>query len=361
MRILLTADAEIPVPPRLYGGIERIIASLLEEYRRLGHTVGLVAHADSPVATDFFAPWPGLTSTARLDSVRNAAALSMAVRTFKPDVLHSFSRLLWLWPLKLIAPGLSIVMSYQREPTGGTIRRTRTWFGDQQIQFTGCSEYIAGNGRTRGGGRWTGIPNFIDLEKFTFSPNVSDDAPLVFLSRIEAIKGVDRAIEMARQANKRLIIAGNRIDSDEGKRYWDEQIEPHLGNDGIDYVGPVDDAQKNQLLGSAAALLVPITWNEPFGIVFVEALACGTPVISSPRGALPSIVEEGAHGFLVNSIDDGVAAINRLGMIDRYRCRKHGEEHFSSSVVAERYLDLYRQSVSRSGGGAVTELIPLSG
>lgn len=350
MRILLTADAELPVPPKLYGGIERIIDSLVRRYRGLGHQVGLAAHRDSRVPTDEFFAWPGYSNTRSRDSWRNTAALRRAVRAFQPDVVHSFSRLLWLFPL--VADGRPKIMSYQREPTGRTVAWSRRLHGPR-LQFTGCSNYICKNGYRRGGGHWTAIPNFVDPEAYTFVPHVSDDAPLVFLSRIERIKGAHTAIEIAKNSGRRLTIAGNRIEHGEGAQYWTEFIAPHIGKDGIEYVGPVNDRQKNELLGKAAAMVVPIEWNEPFGIVFAESLACGTPVISCPRGALPEIVEDGVHGFHIRTSSEGVAAIGRLKSIERKACRARLEERFSCSVVADAYLGLYRRMLGngQSDGG----------
>jgi len=231
-------------------------------------------------------------------------------------------------------------MSYQRDPSGRTVRLARRIMGDR-LCFTGCSQSIADLGLSRGGGKWYGIPNFIDPGKFIFQPSVPSDAPLVFLSRIEPIKGCHTAIAIAKASGRRLLIAGNRVETGSAAGYWDREIAPHLGRDGIEYIGTVDDAQKNQLLGSAAAMLVPIKWEEPFGIVFAEALACGTPVISCPRGALPEIVEHERHGFLVNSVAEGVAALQRIGEISRSECRGKVDKKFTLPVVADQYLKLY--------------------
>lgn len=347
MKILLTADAELPVPPLLYGGIERIIASLCEEFSYSGHSVGLVAHRDSSVAVDFFCPWPGVSSTKKIDGFRNSTTLFNACRRFKPDVIHSFSRLAWLWPLKLFSPKIPIVMSFQREPFGKTIRWTRSWLGDHRLNFTGCSDYITQNGRERGGGTWFSVPNFVDLSKFDFVETVPGDAPLVFLSRLERIKGVHNAIAIAKGAKRKLVIAGNKVENDQGRRYWEQEIAPELGCNGIEYVGPVDDLSKNKLLGQASAMVAPIEWNEPFGIVFAEALACGTPVISTPRGALPSIIDNGKDGFLIGDIQAGIEAVNCLSSIDRRFCRTKAERLFSSGVVSHRYISLYKTLISK--------------
>jgi len=340
MRILLTADAELPVPPKLYGGIERIIHLLARRFGELRHDVGLVAHRDSTGACNRLFPWPGATSTNHGDCLRNAVALRSAVADFDPHVIHSFSRLLWLLSLK--TDRRPKIMSYQREPTARTVAWSHRWHG-HRLSFTGCSKSICERGQ-RAGGDWTAIPNCVDTHTLTFVSSVPDDAPLVFLSRIERIKGVHNAIAIARQSGRRLVIAGNVIEHGESARYFREEIKPQLGRDGIEFVGPVDDAQKNKLLGQAAALVVPIEWEEPFGIVFAEALACGTPVISSPRGALPEIVRHGVDGFLVNDVASGAAAVAKLGQISRGNCRQRAESQFGLEVVAEKYLALYERA-----------------
>lgn len=339
MRILLTADPELPVPPSLYGGIERIIDFVARGLQARGHTVGLVAHRDSICAVDQLFAWPGLRSQSAGDTIVNTAALWRATQQFQPDVLHSFSRLQYLLPL---LPGhLPKVMSYQRQPTA----RTVSWaakLGGGYLTFTGCSEHIAQQGR-QAGGHWLGIHNGIELDRYTFQPRVSRNAPLVFLSRLEQIKGVHNAIAVAQATGRRLLIAGNRVSSAEGEAYWQTQIAPHLDQNGIEYVGPVNDRQKNELLGQAAAMIVPIEWDEPFGIVFAEALACGTPVISSPRGALPEIIRSSVDGFLVNSVDEAIGAIQRLDQINRQECRNRAAECFSAQVIVDQYESLYQQ------------------
>jgi len=267
LRILLTADAEVPVPPILYGGIERVIDLLVREFRNGGHEVGLAANRDShSPATEFF-PWPEDHSRGTRPAIRNSAALSRAVAKFQPSVVHSFSRLMWLVPLA--ADRRPRIMSYQREPNGRTIRMSdRLHRG--RLHFTGCSDYISRTGQQRGGGEWTTIHNAASPTTYTFRASVPADAPLVFLSRVEEIKGCHIAIEIARRTGRRLIIAGNHGQDGEAERYWRERILPEVGKNGIEYVGPVDDRQKNDLLGRAAAMIVPVQWDEPFGIVFAE-------------------------------------------------------------------------------------------
>jgi glycosyltransferase involved in cell wall biosynthesis len=346
VRILLTADPMIAVPPIGYGGIERIIDSLVVEFGRRGHDVGLVAHPASRSPAKTLYPWPDLRIGSPLGTLRNSMALRRAVGEFKPEVLHSFSRLLYLLPL--LHARLPKIMSYQRH-TGGRSLSVAARMGGKSISFTGCSEYICGLGRPMGG-EWHAIPNFIDPAKFTFVPSVPGDAPLVFLSRIESTKGPDLAIAIARASGCRLILAGNRAESGPQRDYWDKHIAPQIGHGGVEWVGEVDDVRKNELLGRAAALLVPIQWDEPFGIVFAEALACGTPVLTCRRGALPEIIDPGRTGLFIQTLEEGVAATGRIGQLDRHACRKVAEEKFSIGVCAKMYLDAYAAAKSRACG-----------
>lgn len=343
MRILVTADPEIEVPPRLYGGIERIVDGLVRHLQARGHKVCLVSKPGSQCPADAFYAWPGASSLSRADTVRNSLTLWMAVRAFKPDVVHSFSRLAYL--TLLLRGSIPIIMSFQRDPTMRTVGMALKLAAPDVLRFTGCSDYIAGCGR-RAGGDWRGIPNFFEIDSLSFSPKVAADAPLCFLSRVESIKGAHWAIEIARRTGHRLVIAGNHADSGAEGDYWRAKIEPWIGRDGIEYVGPVDDVQKNKVLGEARAMVVPIQWDEPFGIVFAEALGCGTPVISCPRGSLPEIVCQGVDGFLIKSIEEGCEAVARLGTIDRASCRRRAEQEYSPDVVVSRYVDLYEYARS---------------
>ena len=355
MRILLTADPELPVPPKLYGGIERIIDLLITGLKSRGHTIGLVAHKDSTVECDRLFPWWGARSQHKLDLLRNTYTLGQAVREFKPDVVHSYSRLFYLLPW--LNSALPKIMSYQRQPSS----RPVAWgnaLGKGNLTFTGCSEYICRRGR-KAGGTWHPIHNCVELDKYTFQPNVAADAPLVFLSRIERIKGAHTAIEVAKKTGRRLLIAGNYSTTGEAGQYWSRVIRPHLDKDGIEYVGTVDDVQKNRLLGQAAAMIVPIEWDEPFGIVFAEALACGTPVISSPRGALPEIVRQGIDGYLINNLTEVCNAVVNLDKIDRSNCRQRVEEQFSASVIVDRYEKLYAQLIYRDRSLTKPSSIPV--
>lgn len=347
MRILLAADPMIPVPPAGYGGIERIVDGLARALSERGHTVGLLAKAGSTCSVDSFRAWPGANVRSRWHTARNLLAVTRAVREFRPDVVHSFARLSYL--LGILPTRTAKIMSYQRHISPGQTRLAQRLARRGTLRFTGCSEFIATQGR-RDGGEWHAIPNFVEPARIPFAPTVADDAPLLFLSRIESIKGPDLAIEIARRTGRRLVLAGNRASSGPEAVFFEQQIAPHLGRDGIEWVGEVGDTRKWDLLTRAAALLVPIRWDEPFGIVFAEALATGTPILSCPRGALPEIVRPGVTGLLFaeNDASAGVAAVARVSELDRAACRQDAESRFSVASCTDRYLAIYHAAMSSS-------------
>lgn len=338
MRILLVADAMIPVPPEQYGGIERVIDTLCREYVRLGHSVLLIAHPNSKCDVDLIA-LPGRECTRTLDILRNAITIARAVYYFKPHIVHSFGRLAQIAPL--LPTSVPKIMSYQREPYLPGIARAGRLARRGTLMFTGCSDYIAGQIARVATGPAT-VYNAAPIAKYDFKAVVADDAPLVFLGRIERIKGVHNAIEIALRTGRRLIIAGNVPEGEEHALYYRTMVEPHLGSD-VSYVGPVNDAQKNSILGAAAALIMAIEWNEPFGIVMAESLACGTPVLGTPRGAVPEVVEHGINGFLGDTPSAIAGCVSQLTQLDRGRCRQMFLDRFSERAIARQYLKLYEQ------------------
>lgn len=336
MKILITADPFIPVPPIHYGGIERILDMIIKEYIIAGHEVTLIAHPDSkPYQGCRFIPY----SSANDKIFANTLLITKTYFKYKFDVIHSFSRLLYLFPL--LPFGVQKIMSYQREPTLSQIQKAVSLAKKNTIAFTGCSNYIS-NQIAEVGKSYT-VYNGVPLELFHYNPTVENDAPLLFLGRIEHIKGTHVAIEIAKKTNRKLIIAGNIPDGQSA--YFEEKVKPFL-DEQITYIGPVNDVQKNQLYQSSAAFLMPILWNEPFGIVMAEAMACGTPVIGFSRGSVPEVVTNNVTGFACNTIEEMISAVNNIGSISRLNVRKEAEERFSAKVISEEYLKLYKERIS---------------
>lgn len=338
LRLALTADPEIPVPPVLYGGIERVVDLLARGLTERGHNVTLFAHPESESAGRL-APWPGKSSASLVDTVRNAAALSRAVLSGRFDIVHSFSRLAYLTPILPLR--IPKVMTYQRPVTLGAVRRGHA-LSRGTLSFTAISHWMIEP--VKHVGRWTMIPNGVPLTTFDFQAATAPDAPLVFLGRLEEIKGPHLAIETAKRSGRRLVIAGN---IPEDKRAWVEaNVLNHVDGDRIRYIGPVDDVQKNLLLGGAAAFLMPIVWDEPYGIVMAEAMACGTPVLGLNRGAVPEVVDHGVTGFVSDDVDGLVASVARLDELDRAATRKRAETLYSGPIIVAAYEALYRDLVA---------------
>ena len=339
LRIALTADPELPVPPLLYGGIERIIDLLAQQLAARGHEVTLFAHPDSRSAGTLV-PWPGSSSLSRADTVRNALTLARHVGRGGFDVVHSFSRIAYLTPI--LPRSVPKVMTYQRAISPRTVRLGNR-LSRGSLEFTAISDWMMQD--VKHIGHWTMVPNAVSLDTYTFQPSVADDAPLVFLGRIEETKGPHLAIEMAQATGRRLVIAGNIPDD---KRGWVEaHVLPHIDGDRVHYIGPVDDVQKNALLGEAAAFLMPILWDEPFGIVMAEALACGTPVLGLNRGSVPEVVIDGRTGFVRATLDELIATVSRIPELSRQACRADAEARYGQDGLAEGYLAVYRAAMAR--------------
>ena len=349
LSIAITADPELPVPPRHYGGIERVIHGLVARLTAAGHRVVVFAHRDSRVSCELV-PYPGTSSTSSRATIQNASTIASHLLRHKVDLIHSFSRLQYLAPLAL-HPAKKL-MTYQRPITQASVRRAVRLFG-ATIEFTACSESLAADVRSLA--RWHVVYNPVPVERYTFTPAVSDAAPLVFLGRIEHIKGPHIAIEVARRAGRRLVLAGNIPPEHHG--YFEDRIRPHLDGSNVTYVGPVGDDQKNALLGRAAALLMPVLWDEPFGIVMAESLACGTPVIALGRGSVPEVVEDSVTGYIAADIDGLVAGVLRLNRLNRGACRRTAESRFSEEVIASKYEAIYRDLI---GSGRKRLPVPAS-
>jgi glycosyltransferase involved in cell wall biosynthesis len=340
LHIAIIADPEIPVPPLLYGGIERIINSLIIELKQKGHHVSLFAHPDSKTIADKQYSYPSVQQsiTGLLGNTLSVSRLLFS----RPDVIHSFGRLAYL--SALLPTGIPKIMSYQREPTLSQIQKSMKIAAKGSLMFTGCSNYIT-NQITPFAPAET-VYNSVSMSDYTFCSEVKDDAPLVFLGRIEPIKGTHHAITIAKQTNKKLVIAGNIPDY--ARAYFNEQVKPFIDGEQITYVGPVNDAQKNTLLGSALAFLMPIEWNEPFGIVMAEALACGTPIIALKGGSTTEVVINGNNGFLCDDVNEMITTVQNIHNINRKNCRDDAEKRFSSTVMASAYESLYFNMINKN-------------
>ena len=362
LRIAVTADPYLPVPPTHYGGIERVIAFLVAGLVERGHDVTLVAHPESatPARLVPYGSHPHVGTIARAIELGQVGGWIWRHRR-QLDVVHSFGRLAALAPV-LTSRGLAKVQTYQRAEVPWTSVRRASHLAGQSLAFTACSTSVYRSGldaphgpqgeasRQKPMPRWTTVFNGVDVDRYQAVWRVEGHAPLMFLGRIEPIKGTHHAIAIARQAGRKLVIAGVHAESGPHADYFAREIRPHIDGDRVVYVGPVDDRLKGEWLGRAAALLMPIEWDEPFGIVMAEAFACGTPVIGFRRGSVPEVVREGINGYIVNCVADAANAVSALDRLDRSAIRADCEKRFGAGVIVDRYEDLYVEIYDRVRG-----------
>ena len=339
MKILLVMDPGILVPPKGYGGHERLVYMFAKEYHEMGHEVHLLVTEGSSVPGCTIHPFgkEGFPQTKK----EARAAIPVAWKFLwkhrnQFDLVHNFGRLIYLLPI--LNHPVKKIMTYGREISRRNIRMINK-FPSKNIVFTGCSRDLISRGGVAG--RWETVYNAIDFKKYTLNDKTAEDAPLMFLGRIEKVKGCHIAIKIAQETGHKLIIAGNISPLPEEQAYFKQEIEPFIDNDNIIYVGQVNDEQKSRYLGQSKALLFAIEWNEPFGMVMVESMACGTPVIGFKRGSVNEVIDEGLTGLKVDTARQMTEAVKNISKIERSNCRKIAQSRFDVNVIAKKYLMLF--------------------
>jgi glycosyltransferase involved in cell wall biosynthesis len=277
----------------------------------------------------------------RWSNVRNTLTLAgrfLNRRRF--DVVHNFGRLAYLAPI--LPAGVPKVQTYMRTVNPANMAFTKR-LRARALHFTAVSAAIRDTGRP-GGGEWSVVYNCAVPERYPFVGDTDPKtAPLVFLGRLDRCKGAHHAIAVAQRLNRRLVIAGTISPLAHERDYFHREIEPHLNGELVTFVGPVDDEQKKALLGGAAAMLMPIEWEEPFPVVLPESMLCGTPLIAFRRGGVPEGIDDGRTGFLCDTVDEMSALVGRLSDIDRTVVRAEAERRFSDTAIVAAYEDLYRR------------------
>jgi glycosyltransferase involved in cell wall biosynthesis len=325
------------VPPHLYGGTERIVAALAEALVGLGHDVTLFATADARTSARLV---PVRDCALRLDSCPlvsdTAAHLNMLHEVRRQagqfDVLHFHTEILH-FPLFNDIAERTVTTMHGRLDLKDLTELYLRWpryplvsISNQQRQPLPLAN-------------WCGtVHHGLLLQQYAFCARTGGGY-LAFLGRISREKRPDRAIAIAKRAGIPIKIAAKIDNAD--RAYYHEVIEPLLKDPLVDYIGEIGDDRKAAFLGSASALLFPIDWPEPFGIVMIEAMACGTPVIAFNCGSVPEVVDDGVTGLIVNDEDEAVAAVHRIGDLDRQRIRKTCERRFSADAMARRYVNIY--------------------
>jgi glycosyltransferase involved in cell wall biosynthesis len=339
MRIAQVAPLNESVPPRLYGGTERVVSYLTEELVRLGHEVTLYASGDSETAARLR---PACNEALRLEGVSGESALAqhlllieeVAQQAHRYDIVHFHLDYL---PFSMIRrEGFRAVTTlHGRQDIPGVFPLFKEFddmrlisISDAQRAWMEWANWIATV--------YHGLPE--DLYQSSFEPGDY----LAFLGRISPEKRADRAVEIAKGADMRLQIAAKIDQADKG---YFEQIRHVLDDPHVEFLEEIGDDNKGTFLANAAAMLFPIDWPEPFGLVMIEALACGTPVIAFRGGSVEEIIEDGVTGFIVESVEEAVEAVRRLPSIDRRKCRAVFEERFTARRMSENYVRVYERVI----------------
>ena len=343
MRIAQISPLFEAVPPKLYGGTERVVYSLTEELVAMGHDVTLFASGDSITSARLA---PMRAQAIRLDpSVKDWVALYFQMmekiyrRKDEFDVLHFHVD---YFPLSLF--------SRQNVPFLTTLhgRLDLKEFIDTFGTFTEPPFVSISNSQRKP------IPNLNwartilhGMPAHLLTPQPVKQEYVAFLGRISPEKGVDKAIRIAGRAGLKLKIAAKVDNAD--RRYYEEEVRPLIdGNPNVDFIGEINDAQKPDFLSGAHALIFPIDWPEPFGLVMIESMACGTPVVAFEAGSVPEVIDDGVTGFIVHSEDEAVAALGRLNELDRTQVRATFDRRFTSRRMAEDYVNLYEELIGKA-------------
>jgi glycosyltransferase involved in cell wall biosynthesis len=342
MRIAQVAPLIESVPPKHYGGTERIVSYLTEELVRAGHDVTLFGSGDSVTNARLIAPTRrSLRKNERCKDpmAREVILIDHVVEHAREfDVIHFHTGYLH-FAVSRHLPVPHVTTLHGRLDMLDLVRvfdRLRDVpvisISDSQREPVHWANWQATI--------YHGLPN--DL--FRFYPDRGDY--LAFLGRISPEKGADRAIEIAKRVDMPLKIAAKVDRAD--RRYFKRVVEPLLNDPHVEWVGEISDQEKNQFLGNAHALLFPIDWPEPFGLVMIEAMACGTPIIAYERGSVPEVMEDGVTGFVVRELDEAVEATRCVGNLSRERCREVFENRFTATRMADDYMEVYDQMVRRT-------------
>lgn len=343
MRIAMVAPPWYDVPPDGYGGIEQMVATLIHGLEASGDEVTLIAagedRTDAELRRTFRSTPDGLGGPDSLPiELLHAQRTAVLLENLEVDVVHDHS---------VVGPMLA---PYRSVPTVATVHGpVEGWMRRLYASLRSVGLVAISNAQRAAVPDlpWAGtVYNGIDIAAAPFRAEKEDW--FLFLGRMDATKGVVEAIEIARAVGRRLLIAAKASDDAE-QRYLEEVVEPLLDEDAV-YLGDVDVKRKQELLADAHALLFPIQWEEPFGLVMIEAMASGTPVVAMRRGSVPEVVDHGVTGFVCDSIQEMVDACGELGKLDPEDIRRRSAERFDGSVMTRGYREIYRSAAGHGSG-----------
>ena len=342
MKIAQVSPLIESVPPRLYGGTERIVSYLTEELVRMGHDVTMFASGDSTTAAD-------LMSCARMalrldkdvkDQFPYYMSMIDKVRRMADefDIIH-FHIDYFQFPLFRDIAEKTVTTLHSRQDVSD-LKTLYAAFPEMPLVSISDAQRRPVASANFAGTVHHGLPTTLH------APNLKPSGDYVaFLGRISPEKRLDRAIRIARAAGIPIRIAA-KVDKDD-REYYEQEIKPMLSLPGVEFIGEINDRQKPEFLGNARAMLFPIDWPEPFGIVMIESMACGTPVLAFRNGSVPEVIDDGMSGFIVDSEEEAVSVLQRTVNLDRRQVRRRFEERFSATRMAEDYVELYEKLLTQ--------------
>jgi glycosyltransferase involved in cell wall biosynthesis len=341
MRIAQVAPLIESVPPKHYGGTERIVHYLTEELVRCGHDVTLFASGDSVTSARLIAACPrSLRQNERCKDpvAREVLLLDHVIQHVNDfDLVHFHTGYLQ-FPVCRYLPVPHVTTLHGRLDLPDLIPVFDRFCDAPVVSISDAQR------RPLPHANWQAtIYHGMPTDLFRFGSGSGDY--LAFLGRISPEKGIERAIEIAKRAGMPLKIAAKVDRAD--RRYFKRAVEPLLNQPGLEWIGEINDGQKNEFLGNAYALLFPIDWPEPFGLVMIEAMACGTPVIAYRAGSVPEVMEDGVTGFVVTELDGAVEAVRRVPELDRGACRNVFDRRFTATRMANDYIKVYEHILRR--------------
>lgn len=341
MKIAQVAPLFESVPPKYYGGTERIVSYLTEELVHQGHEVTLFASGDSVTKARLIAP---CRRSLRLDKNcedQMAHHILMLEQVFQLadefDVIHFHVDYLH-YPLSRRQPMAQVTTLHGRLDIPDLVPIYQEYHDMPVVSISDAQRQPLPDANWQST-IYHGLPD--DLYQFQGNPG----SYLAFLGRISPEKRVDRAIEIAKQADIPLKITA-KVDR-VNKEYFEAVIEPLLRDPLVEFLGEIGEGEKEEFLRNASALLFPIDWPEPFGMVMIEAMACGTPVVAYRRGSVPEVMDDGVTGFIVDGLEDAVEAVRRVPELSRHRCRQVFEQRFSVDRMANDYLQVYESLIDQ--------------
>lgn len=341
MRIAQVAPLWERVPPPAYGGIELVVGLLTDELVKRGHEVTLFASGDSLTLAKLVSVHPRalrLDQTVKDYSIYELLNLALVYDQAENfDIIHSHAGHTPLAYTKLV-----------KTPTVHTLHGIFTPDNAKIFKYANKQPYVSISDAQRepklGLNYVATVYNGIDVSSYEFYPEPVDPPYLAFVGRISPEKGLHLAIEIAKKVDLPLKVAG-KIDKVDVK-YFEQEIKPQIDGKQIQYLGEANHAEKNAIMGAAYATLFPITWREPFGLVMIESMAAGTPVIAMRMGSTPEVIADDETGFLCQNTQECIQAVGKVDRLNRYACRRYVETHFSVKQMTDGYEAVYQQIVA---------------